>query len=113
MSNVRPQEELVVRGFTFAILALLSACTSESAGRETELFVTPESFIVDGEAYSTADAAATAVQQKAPASLSIASCSAMQTKRVTDAMASLQGKHGAHVRMSSVQPGQRGCPEFK
>lgn len=102
-----------MRGLTLAFLVMLSACTSKSADRETELFITPESFIVDGTAYPTADAAATAVQQKAPAFLSIASCSAMQTKRITDAMTSLQGKHGAQVQMSAVQPGQRGCPEFK
>jgi hypothetical protein len=91
---------------------LLCACTSYEA-QESELFITPQSFIVDGTAYPTADAAALAIQSKTPKVLAIASCSAMETKRVTDVMASLQGKHSARVLMSAVSPGVRGCLGFK
>jgi hypothetical protein len=101
-----------MRALSLVLAALVCACTSNEA-RESELFITPQSFIVDGTAHPTSDAAALVIQSKAPAVLAIASCSGMETKRVTDAMASLQGKHSARVLMSVVGPGVRGCPEFK
>jgi hypothetical protein len=103
-----------VRALQLMLIATLSACSpSEQQARETELFITPRAFIVDGTEHRTPDEAAVAVQQKAPAVLVIASCSAMANKRVLDAMASLQGRHSARVLMSAVSPGVRGCPDSK
>jgi hypothetical protein len=93
--------------------ALVSACSpNEPAERTVELFVTPTAFAVDGVAVATAAEAADAAIKKAPAVLLVPTCGAMETKRVVDVMAGLQGKHNARVVMSVVGPGERGCPTY-
>jgi hypothetical protein len=94
--------------------SLLNACSpSEQSPAAVELLVTPAAYVVDGVALASAVEAADAVQRKKPNVLLVPQCGAMETKRVIDIMASLQGKHNARVVMSMVPAGERGCPKFE
>jgi hypothetical protein len=103
-----------LRSVLILLGSLLSACSpSEPAATEVELLVTPAAFVVDGVSLGSAAEAVDAVVKKKPNVLLIPQCGAMETKRVIDVMAGLQGKHNARIVMSMVPVGERGCPKFE
>ena len=93
--------------------AAATGCDSHTAAPViVELLVLPTSYSVDGQPHQTAFAAVEAALKKKPAVLNIPACSAMPTQRVIQVTEALQGRFSGQLAMSSLPPGERGCPGF-
>ena len=103
------------RSIATAVLFVAAAtgCDSHTTAPViVELLVLPTSYTVDGEPHQTAVAAVEAALKKEPAVLNIPACSLMPTQRVIQVAETLQGRFSGQVVISSLPPGERGCPGF-
>lgn len=98
----------------YCIAALAStACFAAIAETTTvELLILPNAFVVDGQPFASAKAAAAAALVKHPQHISLSGCAAMPTQRIIDVTAQLQGGVTGRMSMSVLSEGEHGCPGF-